>query len=141
MVGVRDMGHGGGEGHGLASAEKCFLSNAPMPVKRVDGSPQLGLPSESLIKAESFWTLLRCAVLGVENLYFCSVFGSFALNIFVLPRSLGGGFPRTRNLHPQHHGSPCCHDLSLFFADTSGVLLFQSMLEFACWGFGWGQVQ
>ena len=25
-----------------------------MPVERVDGSPQLGLPSESLIKAEGF---------------------------------------------------------------------------------------
>ena len=31
------------------------FGNPPTPVERVDGSPQLGLPSESLIKAEGFW--------------------------------------------------------------------------------------
>ena len=31
------------------------MMNPPTPVERVDGSPQLGLPSESLIKAEGFW--------------------------------------------------------------------------------------
>ena len=29
--------------------------NPPTPVERVDGSQQLGLPSESLIEAEGFW--------------------------------------------------------------------------------------
>ena len=30
------------------------VANPPTPVERVDGSPQLGLPSESLIKAKGF---------------------------------------------------------------------------------------
>ena len=30
------------------------MENPPTPVERVDGSPQLGLPSEFLIKAEGF---------------------------------------------------------------------------------------
>ena len=36
--------------------------NPPTPVERVDGSPQLGLPSESLIKAEGCW---GCHFLGM----------------------------------------------------------------------------
>ena len=68
------------------------------PVERIDGSPQLGLPSESLIKAEAFGTPIFFAVLGVQNPVFVPVFlglsWSFVLTICVSPRSLrGGGFP------------------------------------------------
>ena len=75
------------------------------------------------------------AALGVQNLYFSSVFGSFVLKICVLPRSLkgGGASPDAQDLHPQHH-QDClvAMNLSLFVADTSDGLLFQAMLELAC---------
>ena len=114
-----------------------FCNKSPTPVERVDGSPQLGLPSESLIKAEGFWD---CYFLGMlcyvsKTLYFSSVFGSFVLEICVSPWSLGGGGfpPDAQDLHPQHHQEYLvAMNLSLSFADTSGVLLFQAMLELAC---------
>ena len=57
------------QGHGDSSSVR-FPSkptgenrkNPPTPVERVDDSPQLGLPSESLIKAEGFWD---CYFLGM----------------------------------------------------------------------------
>ena len=49
--------------------------NPPTPVERVDGSPQLGLPSQFLIKAEGFWD---CLFLGTPPL-------------------------DAQDLHPQHH--------------------------------------
>ena len=69
---------------------------------------------------------------------FSSVFGSFVLEICVSPKSLGGGVPPdAQDLHPQHHQDYLvAMNLSLSFADTSGVLLFQAMLELACSGFG-----
>ena len=48
-------------------------------------------------------------------------FGSFAL------KSALGGFPAS----PASSGLSCCHELSLFLADTRGVLLFQALLELA----------
>ena len=110
------------------------LVNPPTLVERVDGSSQLGLPSESLIKAEGFWdcSFLGMAVLRVFFPVFSSVFGS------VSPRSLGrgggGGVPSdSQDLHPQHHQDYLvAMNLSFVFADTSGALLFQAMLELAC---------
>ena len=52
--------------------------NPPTPVERIDGSPQLGLPPESLIKAKGCWHcyfLVFCARCA-------SVFGSFVLKIW-----------------------------------------------------------
>ena len=73
------------------------------------------------------------AVLGVQNLYFSGVFGPFVLKIYVSPRSLGGGAPPdAQDLHPQHD-QDCLVAMNVyFFADTSGVLFFQAMLELAC---------
>ena len=83
------------------------------------------LPSESLIKAEGFWGYL----------YFSSVFGACVLKICVSPRSLGGGgFPSdAQDLDAWHDQDYLAAiSLSLFFADTNCVLLFQAMLELAC---------
>ena len=46
----------------LRAAHHAKAHTPPTPVERVDGSPQLGLPSESLIKAEGFWD---CYFLGM----------------------------------------------------------------------------
>ena len=95
-------------------------ANPPTPVERVDGSLQLGLPSESLIKAEGFWD---CYFLGMlcyvsKTLYFSCVFGSFVLEICVSPRSLGGegvSPGRAGSASPASSGLSCCHEFVSFF--------------------------
>ena len=56
--------------------------NPPAPVERVDGSPQLGLPSEALIKAEGFW---GCLFLGMVCWVSSSVLFEFAkMSVFAI---------------------------------------------------------
>ena len=118
---------GGGAGEVLvlppesrwSKPKKKRVENPPTPVEHLDGSPQLGLSSESLIKAEGFW---GCHFLGMvcwvsKALYLSSVFGACVLKMCVSPRSLGGGgFPSdAKDVHPRHHQDHlAAMNLSLF---------------------------
>ena len=107
---------------------KKLLINPPTPVERV-AVRNFGLASESLFKAEGFWDCYfwACCARCPKP----SIFPVF-LRLSV---SRGRGVD-AQDLHPQHHQDYLgCHEF-LFFADTSGVLLFQAMLELACWGLG-----
>ena len=68
------------------------------------------------------------AVLGVQNPVSFQCFWC-VLKICVSPRSLaGGGSPGAQDLQPQHHQNCLvAMSLSLFFADTSAVLLFHDV--------------
>ena len=98
--------------------DQLLFVNLRSPVERIDGSPQLGLPSESLIKAEGFWDYFLGMLCYVsKTLYFSSVFGSFVLEICVSPRSLGGGGSpgRAGSASPASSGLSCCHEFVSFF--------------------------